>query len=348
MRVERDAALQSFNTLRVPATTRELVMVENERDLAGAFHRVRSGGLPWFVLGGGSNLVLPLRYEGLVIAMRMRGVRIGIADAAGVTLVEAAAGESWHGLVRRCLGAGLAGIENLALIPGTVGAAPMQNIGAYGAELRDVFETARVYLPFDERFVHMTLAECAFGYRDSVFRHALRDRAVITGVTLRLRRDAATRTHYPDVQQELARLGRGAPGAVDIAEAVIRVRRRKLPDVRRYGNVGSFFKNPVIDAVDAAALVARFPALRSSTRFDSRGSAKVAAAALIELAGWKGRVIGRVEVWRRQPLVLVNGGGATGAEVLAVAAAIADDVAAQFGVTLAVEPRIDFGAAATG
>ena len=339
--IERDVSLRALNTLGIGSRAEYFASIRSEQDLKATFAFQRVRHLSWFVLGGGSNVVLPVDYPGLVLAMRMRGVRIEPVNASGESQVEAAAGESWHGLVRRCLGQGLCGIEHLALIPGTVGAAPMQNIGAYGAELADVFVGARVYLPDEDRFVSLSLTECEFSYRDSVFRHRLRDRAVITSVTLRLKAQATARTQYPDVRIELQCMGSVVPSAIDVAEAVIRVRRRKLPDVRHLGNVGSFFKNPVVDATVAETLVARHPALRASTRFDG-DNAKLAAAALIESAGWKGRVVGRVEVWRRQPLVLVNRGGATREDVLALADAIGVDVFERFGVKLNVEPRLTF------
>ena len=345
VRIERDASLSGLNTLRVVARAAQLAYVDSEDDLRPAFNLQRAHHWPWLVLGGGSNVVLPRDYAGLVLAMRIKGVSITPADESGMAQITAAAGESWHQLVRRCLGAGLYGIENLALIPGTVGAAPMQNIGAYGAELSEVLLSVRVYLPAEDRFVTLTQAECAFSYRDSMFRHALRDRAVITAVTLQLQSTFVAKAHYPDIRLELVRMGKQHPRAIDVAEAVIRVRRRKLPAVQRFGNVGSFFKNPVLSAEIARTLLAREPVLAASTRFDAHGGAKLAAAALIEQVGWKGRRVGDVAVWHRQPLVLINRGAATADDVLGVARAIAADVQARFGVTLAIEPRVDFDTA---
>jgi UDP-N-acetylmuramate dehydrogenase len=341
--IEHDADITHLGTLGTPARARMLVHAADERTLAHAVAMALRDGLPWFVLGGGSNVVLPEAFPGLVIRMALRGVREITSAGEGVALAVAA-GEPWHELVRRSLGAGLQGLEAMALIPGTVGAAPVQNIGAYGGELADVFVHARVLHAASGELETWSHARCAFRYRDSVFK-GLGDSALITEVGLQLQRGAPPQARYPEVLAELQRLGHAVPTPAQYAEAVIRVRRRKLPDVRRHGNVGSFFHNPLLLPAAADELCARWPELARMRRDEQTPEGlrvKLPAAALIERAGWKGRVDGPVEAWRRQPLVLVNRGGARRADVLATAARIQDDVRVRFGVLLQVEPRLAF------
>jgi UDP-N-acetylmuramate dehydrogenase len=289
------------------------------------------------VLGGGSNVVLRRRVAGVVCLVRMRGIRLEPEGAVGV-LVTAAAGERWHDLVRYTLGQGLAGLENLSLIPGSVGAAPIQNIGAYGVELSDRFVSLRAFdiCSGQTRVFHRD--DCRFAYRDSCFKRPEAAHLIILDVTVRLTRTAVPVIDYPDLQLELKRLGWSRPSPVQVAEAVIRVRRRKLPDPRRIGNVGSFFKNPQVSPAQGAEACRRHPAL--SGRSTPDGRVKLSAAQLIDACGWKGRVVGRVGVWHRQPLVLVNRGGATGADILAVSEDIRRDVNERFGVSLELEPQV--------
>ena len=343
MHIEHDADITRLGTLGTPARARMLVQATDETTLARAVAMAVRSGMPWFVLGGGSNVVLPEAFPGLVIRMALRGVREVASDSGGVALAVAA-GEPWHELVRRSLGAGLQGLEAMALIPGTVGAAPVQNIGAYGGELADVFTQARVLHAGTGELETWPHARCEFRYRDSVFK-GLGEAVLITEVGMRLQRGTPPQARYPEVLSELQRLGHASPTAAQYAEAVIRVRRRKLPDVRRHGNVGSFFHNPLLLPAAADALCARWPDLVRMRRDEATPEGtrvKLPAAALIERAGWKGRVDGPVEAWRRQPLVLVNRGGARRADVLSTAARIQDDVRARFGVSLQVEPRLSF------
>ena len=354
LQIQRNLDITRFGTMGTPARAAFVVFASELHELREAIAFAHQHALPWFTLGGGSNLILPEQFEGLVVRVALRGVGIVDQDAQTV-LLDVAAGENWHDLVRRSLGMGLSGLEAMALIPGTVGAAPVQNIGAYGGELSDVVERVDVLLT--ESSVLQTLAgdACGFSYRDSSFKAAGEAR-LITSVQLRLRRQSAPRAKYPEVQTELQRMGVAEPNAIQYAEAVIAVRRRKLPDPRQHGNVGSFFKNPVLDGNQAEALFERNPDLRGLARRQATAEAfagehgassaathyKLPAAALIERAGWKGRVDGRVEAWRRQPLVLVNRGGASRVDVLATASRIADDVRSQFAVQLQAEPRLTF------
>jgi len=328
-----DASLRTLNTLRLPSTAEWLSAPTTIAEAREVITEARGRGRAITVLGGGSNVVLRHRISGLVIVPHIHGIEL--RRVGKFVRVTAGAGVEWHELVRFCLGQGIGGLENLALIPGSVGAAPIQNIGAYGIELRERFESLTALSCRDGSVVEFDAQRCAFGYRDSAFKHAPNE-YLIASVTLRLPIVPDLRTRYPDIVNEMASLGVAA-SPTSVAEAVCRVRRRKLPDPRRIPNVGSFFKNPIIDAT----MLERLRGLMRDvpTYHDPNGS-KVAAARLIDTAGWKGRRMGRAGVWSRQPLVLVNLGDATAADVLALAEAIRDDVANRFGITLELEPSV--------
>ena len=331
--VRRSGALVP-NTLGVRCVADELRVVRSADALADALTDAERRARPVTVVGGGSNLVLPARLPGLVLLVRLRGMTFARLDATAWR-VTVAAGETWHELVRASLGRGLRGLENLALIPGSVGAAPVQNIGAYGRELAQVLETVTAFDRQRGAFRSLAAHECGLTYRDSRFRGEP-GRFVIVGVTLRLG-DTPLATGYPDIRRELAGWPSRRVDATAVAEAVVRVRRRKLPDPRRIGNVGSFFKNPVVTPAQLASIRGRvdvdaFPAQ------DRPGHFKISAARLIDAAGWKGVRRGPMQVWPRQPLVLVNRGGATGADALALADAIRDDLHHKYGVELEIEP----------
>lgn len=335
------ADLSRANTLGVAAAADRLLIVRNERQLLELAAQRRStgpaGAEPLTVLGGGSNVVLLPHVRGVVCLMRTRGYRSETLPG-GAVRITARAGERWHDLVRYTLGQGLAGLENLALIPGCVGAAPIQNIGAYGVELAERFVSLRAVDMHTGRIHTFHRGECGFGYRDSRFKSPASAHLVIVDVTLELHRHIEPRLDYPDLRLELQRLAWQRPTATQVAEAVIRIRRRKLPDPRRVGNVGSFFKNPVVSAGQAARLRRSLSGLVEYPR--AEGGVKLAAAQLIEACGWKGRTVGPVAVWHRQPLVLCNAGGATGRDVLAVSEDIRRDVAERFGVALELEAQV--------
>ncbi len=311
--------------------------IERADQLLAAVRDPRATGLARLVLGGGSNVVLTRDFEGLVLLVALRGRRI-VREDGDAWYVEAAAGENWHEFVAWTLAQGIPGLENLALIPGTVGAAPIQNIGAYGLEMGERFASLRAVELATGEIVELDADACRFGYRDSFFKQEGRDRFVITSVTFKLPKLWAPRAGYADVARELTARGHGGatPTAQAIFDAVVGVRRAKLPDPLALGNAGSFFKNPVVDAAQFDALLHREPELVSYRQPDGR--VKLAAGWLIDRCGWKGRAIGAAAVHERQALVLVNRGGATGAEILALATAIQRDVAQRFGVELEAEP----------
>ena len=333
--VPRQQDLSALNTLGLAATAEAYVSVEDAAQLPTlSALAARSGSL--LVLGGGSNLVLPQSVPGLVARVALRGVRL-LQATPDAWLVEAAGGETWHGFVAECVRQGWDGLENLALIPGTVGAAPVQNIGAYGVELADRFDSLTAWDVRAGRYVEMSAADCRYAYRDSVFKHQPPGSWVIVSVRLRLPRPWQPVLGYPDLQRH-PRLAQGEPTARDIFEAICEIRRAKLPDPAVTGNAGSFFKNPIVSAAQRDALAGEHAGLVSYPQPDGRY--KLAAGWLIDQCGWKGRSLGAAGVHDRQALVLVNRGGATAADIMALAQAIQADVVARFGVMLEPEPVV--------
>jgi UDP-N-acetylmuramate dehydrogenase len=328
-----DFPLASLNTFGIAARARRYLRVTEAGQLAAALADPQLSALPRLLLGGGSNMLFTRDFDGLVLHMAIEGRAI-VGERDGCTLVRAAAGENWHGFVQWTLAQGLGGLENLALIPGTVGAAPIQNIGAYGAEIKDVFHALTVFDTISGERRVLQAADCRFGYRDSVFKHAEGAGLVVLDVTFALPKAWQPNLRYAELASALA--GIDAPSARQVADAVIAIRRRKLPDPALIGNAGSFFKNPVVAGEECARLLASFPDLVHHRQPD--GSAKLAAGWLIDQCGWKGRSMGAAGVYPKQALVLVNHGGATGAEVVALARAIQRDVADRYGVALEPEP----------
>ncbi|MFC0131629.1 UDP-N-acetylenolpyruvoylglucosamine reductase [Massilia eurypsychrophila] len=333
--IAHDFSLKSCNTFGIDARARRYLRIHSVAELAAALANPSLAGMPRLLLGGGSNILLTGDFDGVVLHMAIAG-RAVLGERGGHTLVRAAAGENWHAFVQWTLAQGLGGLENMSLIPGTVGASPIQNIGAYGVELKDVFDAVTVYDIASGQLRSMDAAACRFGYRDSIFKHADGAGLVIVDVTFALPTAWAPNLRYAELAQAVAQAGMAAPSAQGISETVVAIRRRKLPDPAVIGNAGSFFKNPVVSSARCRDLLAAFPALVHHAQAD--GSEKLAAGWLIDQCGWKGRNLGAAGVYPKQALVLVNNGGASGAEVLALANAIRDDVAARYGVTLEAEP----------
>lgn len=328
--IEHDVSLQAFNTFGLPARARRYLRVTSADQLDGL-----PSDLPKFILGGGSNVLLTRDVEALVLHMAIEGRAI-VGEQDGKTLVRGGAGENWHAFVQYTLAQGLGGLENLSLIPGTVGAAPIQNIGAYGLEIKDVFHSLTVFDLATGMRRTLTGAECRFGYRDSVFKHAEGANLVVLDVTFALPQAWQPNLRYAELAQALASAGIDAPTPRQVSDTVVAIRRRKLPDPAEIGNAGSFFKNPVVPGAQCRDLLERFPQLVHHAQPD--GSEKLAAGWLIDQCGWKGKNLGAAGVYPKQALVLVNNGGATGAEVMALARAIQHDVMARFGVGLEPEP----------
>jgi len=329
--------LRGLNTFGVEARARWFFRVRSVDDLAVLTADPRIAGLPRLVLGGGSNLLLTRDFDGLAIKAEVPGLR-ELGETGDAWHVEVGAGENWHATVERLLAMGRPGLENLALIPGSCGAAPVQNIGAYGLELAQRFESLDAWDFASQRLVRMTAAECAFGYRDSLFKHALAGRLLILSLTLALPKRWQPVEGYADVVRELKERGVARPDARAIFDAVVAIRRRKLPDPAVIGNAGSFFRNPIVSREEHQALIARYPSLVGYPQ--PGGSVKLAAGWLIEAVGLKGATRGRAGVYEKQALVLVNRGGATGAEILAMAREVQEKVEEAFGVWLEPEPVI--------
>jgi len=336
-RLHEHFPLRGLNSFGVEARARWFCRVCSADDLAVLAADPRLAGLPRLVLGGGSNLLLTRDFEGLAIKVEVSGLR-ELGDAGDAWHLEVGAGENWHATVERLVAMGRPGLENLALIPGSCGAAPVQNVGGFGLELAQRFDSLTAWdFPSQQR-VRMTATECAFGYRDSLFKHALAGRRLILSVRLALPKQWRPLDGYADLARELNEQGVSQPDARAIFDAVVAIRRRKLPDPAIIGNAGSFFKNPIVSSEEHQALIARYPSLVGFPQ--PNGAVKLAAGWLIEAVGLKGATRGRAGVYEKQALVLVNHGGATGAEILAMAREVQDKVAEAFGVWLEPEPVI--------
>jgi len=337
MQPRLNAPLRGYNTLALPARAAAFVEVSSDAELAEALAWAGDRGLPVVPLGAGSNIVLAADLQALVIHQQSRGIQVLENDAEAVSL-HIAAGENWHRLVGWCLERGYHGLENLALIPGTVGAAPIQNIGAYGVELRGSFLRLHAREIADGSAVVLDREACEFGYRDSVFKRAMKDRLVITAVDLRLSRSPQVDISYPSLSQYFREHPDIDPTPAAVFDAVVEIRGSRLPDPGREPNAGSVFKNPVISPGDAARLAESAPGCPQFPQPDGR--VKVPAAWLIEQCGWKGVRRGDVGVHRQHALVLVNHGNGDGGQLLSLAREIARSVLATFGLELEMEPRI--------
>ena len=345
MLVENNVSLQPYNSFGIVARAERLARVCAEADVQALVTRPDWHRTPRFVLGGGSNLVLTGDLKALVLKVEIMGRRL-LEETPRGWLVEAGGGENWHGFVGWTLDQGWPGLENLALIPGTVGAAPVQNIGAYGVELQDRFHSLDAVDLETGRTLTLDAARCGFGYRDSVFKHlpadsqglGLAGRALITRVRFWLPRDWKPVLGYLELERKVAETGISNPDARQIHDWVCAIRRAKLPDPVQIGNAGSFFKNPTVTPEQCADIIARDPKVVHYPLPDGR--IKLAAGWLIDACGWKGKSLGHAGVYEKQALVLVNRGGATGGEVMTLAKAIQTSVYERFGIRLEPEPVV--------
>ena len=351
MLVEKNVPLQPYNTFHIVAKALSLVRLRQLEDLQAVIDHPELRPMPKFVLGGGSNIVLTGDVKPLVLKVELMGRRL-VEETPKAFIVEAGAGENWHDLVAWTLQNGYFGLENLALIPGTVGGSPVQNIGAYGVELQDRFESLDAVDLFTGESFTLNAAQCGFGYRDSVFKHVgtkantmgLAGRALITRVRFRLPKPWKMVMGYADLDKKRAQSGISKPTAQQIFDWVCEIRRAKLPDPQVIGNAGSFFKNPTVTPEQCADIIAREPRI-VHYRMDD-GTVKLAAGWLIDACGWRGKSVGRAGVYEKQALVLVNRGGhehlpgATGGEVMTLAKAIQTSVYERFGILLEAEPVV--------
>ncbi|PST84385.1 UDP-N-acetylenolpyruvoylglucosamine reductase [Pedobacter yulinensis] len=337
LNITENESLKTKNTFGIDVRARRFVLLTEEEMLPAFF---AAGGLsqrPLLVLGGGSNILFTKDFEGLVVQVAIKGLEREDLPG-GDVLVTAGAGVVWNDFVQYAVSEGLAGAENLSLIPGTVGASPVQNIGAYGVELKDIFEDCTAFDLETGTFRLFDNAACRFGYRDSIFKQELKNRVLITKVRFRLKKAAAVNISYGAIAAELSKRGINNPGIKDVSQVVSEIRVSKLPDPSTIGNAGSFFKNPVIEKYEFAEVVAKHPEVVHYPTADGR--IKLAAGWLIEQCGWKGKVVGHTGTWKNQALVLVNHGGATGKEILDFSAAVISSVKEVFGIELEREVNI--------
>jgi UDP-N-acetylmuramate dehydrogenase len=336
LQIQENVSLKNFNTFGIDVSAKYFVEINHEDDLVELFMDPQWQHVRRLVMGGGSNMLLKNDFDGLIIRINIRGIEHRINH--NEVFVEAGAGEVWNDLVNYCVDRGYAGIENLSLIPGSVGASPVQNIGAYGVELKDVFRSCKAFELATGQFKTFELEDCHFGYRESIFKGELKEKYVIVSVKLHLSLIPNINLKYGAIEQELVNRNITEPTIKDVSKVVSHIRVSKLPDPSTIGNAGSFFKNPVITTDQFAEVQAKFP---DTVHYSAgEGMVKLAAGWLIEQCGWKGKVVGHTGTWKNQALVLVNHGGATGEEVYSLSSQIIDSVYTKFGVLLEREVNI--------
>lgn len=337
MLIKKNHSLKKFNTFGIEVSARYFAEVETLEKLRQVFERFPSDTTPHLILGGGSNLLFTGNFSGIVIKVSIKGIEV-IDENDREVVVKAAAGEDWDEFVNHCVSKGWGGLENLSLIPGQVGSSPIQNIGAYGVELKDCFEQLEAYEKSTGEICTFYSGDCRFGYRDSYFKREGRNRFVILSVCFRLKKkDYGLKLGYGAIQSEISKQGISDPTIADVREVVCSIRSSKLPDPAITGNAGSFFKNPVVDQQQFEALIKEHPAI---VAFPDKGGMKLAAGWLIEQAGWKGYRKGDAGVHPLQALVLVNHGTSTGTEIMHLSEKIKASVFERFGVELDTEVNI--------
>lgn len=333
--IQHDISLRRYNTFAVEASCHQFIDITEESQLAG-LHEEGYFQRSFLVLGAGSNVLFTKNYEGLIIHMASKGIQHFIEG--NYIFVTAKAGEVWNDFVWYCINHGFAGVENMALIPGTVGASPVQNIGAYGTELMDVFYSCQAFDTQTGTFTTFSKDDCQFTYRDSIFKTKHKGRFIITSVTYKLALHKKVNTSYGAINEELNNRGIDSPSIKDVAEVVSHIRVEKLPDPSTVGNAGSFFKNPIISLAHFNTLKEQHPAIVSFPVDNER--VKLAAGWLIEACGWKGKIEGQVAVWKNQALVITNLGEASGLEIYTISSKIMNDVYKKFGIELEREVNI--------
>lgn len=334
--IQKNFSLKNLNTFGVDVTARWYVEINIEKDLLNLISDPKWRNTPRLILGGGSNMLFTKNVDGLVIKMNINGIQHKV-DGTDV-IVTAGGGVVWNDLVNYCVNLNFVGIENLSLIPGSVGASPIQNIGAYGVELKDVFLSCKALKIETGSIRIFNLADCKFGYRDSIFKTRLRDKYIITEVSYKLSSILNPNTSYGAIQDELCRQGITEPNVKDISQVVSKIRVSKLPDPSTVGNAGSFFKNPIISLQEFNTLYDKFPDIVNFPVGNLQ--IKLAAGWLIESCGWKGKIVGQTGTWKNQALVLINYGQATGIEIYNLSTQIIKSVEDRFNIVLEREVNI--------
>ncbi|MEI6507716.1 MAG: UDP-N-acetylmuramate dehydrogenase [Bacteroidota bacterium] len=337
MFIQQNISLKHRNTFGIDAYTKEFVEISKVEELVvlvGSFNLTER---KFLVIGGGSNILITKDFDGMVIKNTIKGIE-KIKEDTDFVWVKSMAGEVWHEFVLYCIGNGYAGLENLSLIPGYVGAAPMQNIGAYGAEIKDTFDALEALEIESGEIISFTNEQCKFGYRESIFKNEAKGKYIIVSVTFKLSKNPKLNISYGAIQQMLEKNGVSNPSIKDVSDAVIAIRKSKLPDPLILGNAGSFFKNPEISEEQFLKLKSQFSEIVGYPV--ASGNIKLAAGWLIEQCGWKGKQVGNTGAHKDQALVLVNYGGATGNEIWSLAMDIQKSVQEKFGVTINPEVNI--------
>jgi UDP-N-acetylmuramate dehydrogenase len=337
MLVSENVLLRPYNTFGINAQARYFTSFTELQQLQAVLQDTRWQSSPHMILGGGSNILFTKDFDGLVLKNELKGISV-IKEDDDYIYVKAGAGENWHRFVMYCIEHNYAGLENLSLIPGNVGASPMQNIGAYGVEIKDYFHELEAWHLHDHTLVTFNNADCAFGYRESVFKRQYKGQFVILSVTYRLLKKPRFNTSYGAIEQELQRMGVNGLSIQAISQAVVNIRSSKLPDPAEIGNAGSFFKNPTVDAAQYTSLKSAHPDVVAYPV--DNGHYKLAAGWLIEQCGWKGFRKGDAGVHAKQALVLVNYGQASGQEIYHLSQQVLDSVKEKFGVELEREVNI--------
>lgn len=343
MEIQQNKTLTTYNTFCIAATAKFFVEIISTEQFSELLQTEAYRQNKKLVLGGGSNILFTQNFDGLVIKNSLRGIEV-VSETEKEVIVKAASGEVWHQLVMWCIEQNYAGIENLSLIPGLVGAAPMQNIGAYGVEIKDVFHELEAFDMETGQLRQFSLNDCAFGYRESVFKNRLKDKYFITSVSFRLTKMNAAgavycfKTDYGDIKNTLSEARVYEPTIRDVSNAVIKIRQSKLPDPLQLGNAGSFFKNPTVVEKKFKELVSVYPVMPSYVQKDN--TYKIPAAWLIEQCGWKGKVVGNTGSHKSQALVLVNYGNASGNEIWDLAIDIKQSVKEKFGIDITPEVNV--------
>lgn len=332
---ELDNNIAPYTTFGISAKAKGIFTFSNTSELSDLLAKCKDS--EYMILGGGSNVLFTSDYNGYILKNEIKGIRL-ISEDTNSVIIQSGAGEVWHDFVMHCLENNWGGIENLSLIPGSVGASPMQNIGAYGVEIKDVFNSLDAYEISTGEIHTFSLEDCKFGYRESVFKRDLKGQYVITHVRFKLEKNSKVNTKYGIIEQQLATMGVSDPTIKDVSNAVIAIRQSKLPDPKEIGNAGSFFKNPVIDSSLFKRIKESYPDIPNYPAPDDQ--VKLAAGWLIEQAGWKGYTEGEFGVHKKQALVLVNYGAAHGEDVFALSEKIINDIYSKFNITLEREVNI--------
>ena len=337
LQIQKDISLKPYNTFGIDVKAKYFVDIKEEQDLVDLFSDPQWQSTSRMVIGGGSNILFTEDFDGLIIRMNIKGISYEISKDEHI-LANAGGGEVWNDFVNYCVEHNFCGVENLSLIPGSVGAAPVQNIGAYGVELKDVFVSCRAFEISSCTFKTFSLEDCQFDYRESIFKQELKNKYIICSVMFRLSAVQKLNTSYGAIEAELLKREIVHPDIQDISRVVSEIRVSKLPDPSTIGNAGSFFKNPIISKEEFDLIHKQFPEIVYF--FVNNNKVKLAAGWLIEQCGWKGKVVGHTGTWKNQALVLVNHGNATGKEVFDFSETIINSVFEKFGVRIQREVNI--------